>query len=192
VSDSAQLILDIIRILAPHDLGRDVISYSWRDCKWDGQKTVPCEPHYLATVECSDQFWWASADCEVVTPENFPLLESTLLEAEAIDKANPGSMAIMDALLLFVARVRNMRPMAAAYKDIESTIRHLVDAVGPERDGEWWSTEPHLPSIAVLSPAGDVLTADTDVSAFESPDRLDAGKSDTSSTIGSPTRKQSL
>lgn len=79
-------------------------------------------------VNCNDLFFWASADCEPVTAENIDLLEQTVAEVMAIDKTK-----IHLAPLLWVARVREMRPQGAYYKYFPETLVPLFNAAGPER-----------------------------------------------------------
>lgn len=141
--DLSSLVLDVIRLLAPYDIGRDQIFYGWSDRRWDSslQSAVPTEPRYSMSIECSDEFWWASADAEAVTRENFHLLKEALEECMALEKVNEGCMAILDAPLLFCARSRNIRPMKATYKDLDPWTIPLFDAIGPERDGDWAVSE---------------------------------------------------
>ena len=79
-------------------------------------------------ANCNDAFWWATADAEDITPENFAILESSFADC---NKALPVIGAI-HANELFCSRVRGMRPQGAAYPK-ESELWPLFDACGPER-----------------------------------------------------------
>lgn len=80
-------------------------------------------------VNCNDEFWWASADCERLTPENLPILERAIADC----KAAVPRLGKIWASTLFVARVRGMRPQGAAYPS-ERALWPLFDACGPERE----------------------------------------------------------
>lgn len=79
-------------------------------------------------VTCSDQFFWGSADCEVVTSDNLSALEATLEELQNEDGDEEY------APLLWVARQRHMRLQGAAYTYIPERLWPLFDAAGPERE----------------------------------------------------------
>lgn len=85
-------------------------------------------------VGCNDLFWWATADCQVVTPENVDELERAFVDAAAADDC------CAYGPMLFCARMRGERPQGAAYpinfKDYQprTAFWTLLDACGPERD----------------------------------------------------------
>jgi hypothetical protein len=58
-------------------------------------------------VRCSDEFYWRTADCEALTPENVAAFEQAIVDCKVAD--SPGGEAY--APMLFCARVRKMRPM---------------------------------------------------------------------------------
>jgi len=72
-------------------------------------------------VNCSDLFYWATADCEEISLEEIPALEQALQEMP-----NRGSD-------LWVARKRGMRPQAPYYRKLTEAESALFDAAGPER-----------------------------------------------------------
>lgn len=78
-------------------------------------------------VNCNDLFWWASADCEKVTPENIHLLEESLKDIAEIDDCSEMGGE------LFCCRSRKIRPQGAAYPKDER-MWSLFDACGPDRD----------------------------------------------------------
>jgi hypothetical protein len=81
-------------------------------------------------VHCSDLFWWATADCEELTPDNFPILKQSIADVRE-------ACGILDCsewgYLLFCARMRKMRPQQPAYP-ADPRLRALLDATGPERN----------------------------------------------------------
>lgn len=81
-------------------------------------------------VNCNDAFWWATADAERITPDNIGVLEQALADCKAAD----ATIGNLHASLLFVCRVRQMRPQGAYYKHIEDQFRPLFDAAGPPRE----------------------------------------------------------
>jgi len=78
-------------------------------------------------VNCNDLFFWATSDCEKVTPENIHLLKKSFTDVEAIEEFSQlgGS--------LFCCRSRKMRPQGAAYPKDER-LWPLFDECGPNRD----------------------------------------------------------
>lgn len=84
----------------------------------------------VVAVNCNDIFHWACADSEEVTPENLEVYRQSLIDcqqAKAIDYAD----------VLFVARVRQMRPQGATYPHIPTQLWPLLDACGPERKSDF-------------------------------------------------------
>ena len=81
-------------------------------------------------VMCNDQFWWATADAEEITPENFGVLTQAVADCKAA--APKDVMAADYGLLLFCCRVRKMRPQGCCYPGDER-LWPLFDAAGPER-----------------------------------------------------------
>ena len=79
------------------------------------------------SVICSDLFWWACADDEEITPENFPLLVQSVEDCQKIDPDSEDH-----GLSLFVCRIRKMRPQGACYPN-NKDLWKLFDACGPER-----------------------------------------------------------
>lgn len=82
-------------------------------------------------INCSDFFYWGTADAEPITDDNIGLLEETFREVQEL-KGNKWDAD--DAPLLFCARVREMRPQGAYYKHLDEDLHHLFNAVAPERD----------------------------------------------------------
>jgi hypothetical protein len=85
-------------------------------------------------VNCSDVFWWGTADCEQLTPENFPRLQQAVEDTRAKSKEEEHYHYMTSAPLLFVARERKMRPQGAYYNRIHPPHWPLFDACGPARD----------------------------------------------------------
>lgn len=78
-------------------------------------------------VNCSDEFAWACADAEPITPADIDALEQAFTDVRAVDPD-----ALYQAPMLFVARKRGMRPQGAAYPT-DARLHPLFDACGPER-----------------------------------------------------------
>lgn len=96
---------------------------------------------------CNDLFWWATADCEEITPENIEILEQTFLDLKEIeskptyklpDESRPSKFRPIYPMSyiseLFSARSRKMRPQQPCYKTMSPDIAVLFDACGPVRD----------------------------------------------------------
>lgn len=82
------------------------------------------------SVECSDVFFWGSADVEPLTVKNIDLFEATYAECE--DRF--GKYNAEHATELFCARARNTRPQGAFYKYLSPEWAELFNAAGPERE----------------------------------------------------------
>lgn len=79
-------------------------------------------------VNCNDLFEWATADCETLTPDDLPALQTSIAEVREIDKK--GEEDHDWGFLLWCARKRQMRPQQPAYPNNER-LRALFDACGP-------------------------------------------------------------
>lgn len=77
-------------------------------------------------INCNDLFYWASADCEEVNPENIHILKQAIEDSKELTDSH-------HALLLFCARVRNMRPQRPYYKYFSDGMKKLMDEAGPWR-----------------------------------------------------------
>lgn len=81
-------------------------------------------------VVCNDLFWWGTADCEAITPENIYLLEESIKELKEL-----GESKYYLATSLFCCKARKMRPQKPFYKEIiPENCQELFNACGPERD----------------------------------------------------------
>ena len=108
--------------LSSLDCHDDCSSFFWR-----------CDGEYAPItfmVLCSDTFAYACADAETVTPENLGILEQAYIDAAA---ASPRHGPIY-ATILFVARVRKMKPMPAVLQHLEPALVALFDALSPPDD----------------------------------------------------------
>lgn len=81
-------------------------------------------------VSCSDFFWWGTADCEVISPDEIEPLEQAFADVTAA--STNGQMDAYWGSVLYVARKRGLRPQGAAYPTIPA-LAALFDACGPER-----------------------------------------------------------
>jgi hypothetical protein len=95
-------------------------------------------------AQCSDFFYWATADCEEITKEDVSLLEQALADLKAVD-------AEYELPRLFAARKRKLRPQKPYYKDMEPPVAALFDAccteaertAADEKDANWWRAFAH-------------------------------------------------
>ena len=85
-------------------------------------------------INCNDMFYWATADCEKLTPKNIGELERAIADCRTVDDGHKGRVAIMSAPELFVARLRKMRPQRPWMRKAPVYMRALFDACGPKRD----------------------------------------------------------
>ena len=86
-------------------------------------------------VNCSDTFFWGTADCVPLTPENIDIMEQAVADCKAVPSEDK-HLARKYAETLFCARIRGMRPMRLAYPSQCPEILPLFDACGPERTVE--------------------------------------------------------
>ena len=90
-------------------------------------------------ANCSDLFYWATADAEEITREDIPLLRQTLADLKAVDAA-------YNLNELFAARKRKLRPQRPCYRHFEAPVAALFDACCTEeeraeadrKDRDWW------------------------------------------------------
>lgn len=95
-------------------------------------------------AQCSDFFFWATADLEEITLADIPLLRQTLEDLKAIG-------AEEELGTLFAARKRKMRPQRPCYKDFDPPVAALYDACCTEeeraaadnRDAAQWTAVAH-------------------------------------------------
>lgn len=95
-------------------------------------------------ANCSDLFYWATADSEEIVPDDLPLLERTLADLKAVDAA-------YNLPELFVARKRKLRPQKPCYKHFDVPVAALFDACSTEKerkqadekDRSWWLAFAH-------------------------------------------------
>lgn len=128
-----EYVMNVLRILEAADYFDGLM---WR--VRDGKATF--------ALLCSDTFWWASADCEEIRPEDLPLLWQCWQDLKAIQDADRLSLALCDLPELYAARKRGMRPMRAWLGMQDGTrregkvkpewepVKALFLAAGPERD----------------------------------------------------------
>lgn len=81
-------------------------------------------------VNCNDVFHWGSADVEEITDDNISSLEEAVAECQAL----VGQWDAADGFILWVARMRELRPQGAFYQAIDKRLWSLFDEAGPERE----------------------------------------------------------
>lgn len=97
-------------------------------------------------ANCNDLFYWATADLEVINPDNFPEIERAMKDVGARPASTVDCTCCtcqflrkrsesLDGLSLFCARSRKMRPQKCAYPE-DKKLWPLFDACGPERTPE--------------------------------------------------------
>ena len=113
-------IVDLLRTTSEAWIGED---FSWIVLSDDTLK------FYL---NCNDIFYWGTADCEEVTPDNLPALKQTLRDLQHLDD----SYAYIHGASLFCARVRGMRPQNRVfdYMDGDDALIKLFKECGPPRE----------------------------------------------------------
>lgn len=123
---SMEFIQELLQLFDKYDQHDDLM---WRTGRmWGGGNFE--EPASFM-VRCNDTFEWGCADMEDVTPDNLPLLRSAFEDCHR----EHGYVGTTYATMLFVARVRQMRPQGAAYPpdDLGGIIK-LLNECGPERE----------------------------------------------------------
>lgn len=78
-------------------------------------------------AQCSDTFYWGTADCEQIDPEDLPLLRQCvddLIKADAEYYVSE----------LFAARKRGMRPQRPVLRKMPKDVLRLFLKAGPRRD----------------------------------------------------------
>ena len=97
-------------------------------------------------VDCSDTFYWGTADSEEVTEADLPELQRAMADSSCC----PAGRDLWP--VLWCARKRGMRPMEVFYRRVlngppdsgaAGTLAALFDAAGPARHGRgrWWRRE---------------------------------------------------
>ncbi len=128
-------------------------------------------------LNVNDTFYWGTADCEPVTPDDFPDLASARDDVKSLTgvlgydewTANL-SQHVAD---LYAARRRGERPQGASYKFYPEAIWPLFDACGPERETGLGNPRPHpRRSTSAL----DLLTPSDDDRHVPEPPAADPGK----------------
>jgi len=148
MTDSKHLSL-ISNILSINDGFADPYAGLWEHIWWrtDGEYAP-----VTFFVNCNDLFYWACADGEKITAENFGQIKQAVDDvAAALGVCDPRNRAkrpvgsdghLYDAWRtvgshaadLFCARVRQMRPQRPCYNRYPDALKPLFDACGPERD----------------------------------------------------------
>jgi hypothetical protein len=77
----------------------------------------------------NDVFLWGADDHEPITPETLPDLEKAFAEVRAIEKDDD-----YQAVVLWCARKRGIRPQGAHYQHLRPSLTSLLDACGPLRE----------------------------------------------------------
>jgi hypothetical protein len=105
-------------------------------------------------ANCSDLFWWGTADFEEITPENIHVLEQAFVDIRTacgktdLPEQTPDGIRVVSKLDyygpdLFAARIRGMRPQGAVYREDNKDIWPLFDACGPVRDAGLLNPKEH-------------------------------------------------
>lgn len=115
----------VLRLFA----GDDNESLMWHGIPRIHPEVMPNHELHFA-VNCSDTFWWGTADAEaIVLPDDIRSLRAAKEESECH----------LFWMTLWVARKRNLRPMRLFYKQClsdpeDEKMVALMNAAGPERD----------------------------------------------------------
>lgn len=90
------------------------------------------EQEVSVSINCSDVFWWGTADSEDVEMEDIPLIEGAWQDiAAAVGNPNPRASLVQ---MLFICRKRKMRPQGAVYTYVPDAVRPLLNMCGPYRE----------------------------------------------------------
>jgi hypothetical protein len=106
-----------------------VTEFEYCDELWWRTKNADGKSDLTLWINCSDIFYWGTSDAEKITNDNIDLLEQTVAEVQEI----VGQWDADEAFVLWVSRVRGLRPQGAYYKGIDPRLRPLFDVAGPER-----------------------------------------------------------
>lgn len=106
------------------------------DLYWQVDKDDPNILNFY--VECSDLFYYATADFELITSEKLGLLYEAKKDLDALNLSNLHK----PFGLLFAARARGMRPLSGYYKYLHPDVQPLFDACGPKRTVRVVETNP--------------------------------------------------
>ncbi len=77
----AEIALRVIAVLGKAQIERDgdfTTDYSTHEWNPETRKFDLTEPHYVTWANCSDTFFWGSADAEPITEDNIELFEQTV------------------------------------------------------------------------------------------------------------------
>jgi hypothetical protein len=114
-----------------YQLIKDCVVWAWEnDCEVfnyysDGDLII-------SEINCNDLFWWGCADSEVISKDNFYLLEEARKDLLSVD-ANDKFVYSGDVAILFACKSRKMRPQTPYYRSINKKYWHLFDACGEVR-----------------------------------------------------------
>lgn len=81
-------------------------------------------------INFNDLFLWGCSDVEELTEDNIDFLEDTVEEVSSLDPRGD----YVYAPILWVCRIRGMRPQGACYRFMPEYLWPLLDACGPERE----------------------------------------------------------
>ena len=88
-------------------------------------------------VQCNDFFFWGSADCEEITPDDLPALAQACKDANEVTlhdvNGKQYGYGSVYGPSLWIARKRGERPQGACYPK-HKELWPLYDACGPERE----------------------------------------------------------
>lgn len=116
------------------DLAYEVLRiFALADCRDELFWTAQPEKGMKFFAQCSDVFWWATADLEEITEEDLSLLKQCYQDLKPIDMRHYLPE-------LYAARKRGLRPQGAWY-GVAARIDHeglaeLFDAAGPPREAD--------------------------------------------------------
>ena len=109
-----ELIYEIVKLVSDYDVSLN---------SYFVFKNAAGEP--FLSVNCNDTFYYACADSEDVTVENFPLLKQTYADCKAADP----DFGWIYADLVFAARCRKYRPLQGSFPKDHPEICKLLESV---------------------------------------------------------------
>jgi len=113
-----EFILDVLDTFAKEDMCNEIW---WRTDSPDYNPIT-------FIVTCNDFFGYASADAEIITPENLPILKQSMK-----DCTDSKGHCSEESILLFCARVRNRKPLDAYLSETKHKLMYfnLFNNLGP-------------------------------------------------------------
>jgi len=113
--ESMTLIDECLQLSVKYDLGCDIYMPHLDD-----------DNHIVLDIIANGLFYWATSEGEQITADNFHVFEESIKDCKALNHEHWGP-------LLFVCRIRKLRPQGARYEHMPKELKPLFNACGPHR-----------------------------------------------------------